>query len=44
MTQWVYFPYEGDAQGAYESIAPYVEQCGAGDSVRKVKPADIPAT
>lgn len=24
MTQWVYFPYEGDAQGAYGAISPYV--------------------
>lgn len=43
MTQWVYFPFEGDAQEAYRSISPYVEQCGAGDSVQKVKPVDIPA-
>lgn len=43
MTQWVYFPYEGDAQGAYESIFPYVAQCGAGDSVRQAKAAFVPA-
>lgn len=42
MTQWVYLPYEGDAQEAYQAISPYVEQCGAGDSIRQVEPAYAP--
>lgn len=40
LSQWLYFPYEGDAQAAYAHIAPYVEQVGAQDSVRQVIPAD----
>lgn len=38
VSQWLYFPTQAaDAQAAYQEIAPYVEACGAGESVQNVK-------
>lgn len=45
LTQWLCFPFEGNAEEAYQSILPYVEECGAGESVRRVKPVEcLPKT
>ena len=45
LTQWLYLPFEGNAEEAYRSILPYIEECGAGESVRRVKPVEcLPET
>lgn len=38
LTQWLYIPFEGTGEEAYQSILPYIEECGAGESVKQVKP------
>ena len=38
LTQWLYLPFEGTGEEAYETIQPYIEACGAEESVRQVKP------
>lgn len=38
LTQWLYIPFEGTGEEAYRSILPYIEECGAGESVKQVKP------
>lgn len=38
LSQWLYFPSQAaDEEAAYQEIAPYVEACGAGESVRTVE-------
>lgn len=39
LSQWTYF-YSGEADPdkAYEALRPYIEQCGAGESLRSVEP------
>ena len=38
LSQWFYIPFEGSAEEAYEAIRPWVEECGAAESVKRVKP------
>ncbi len=38
LTQWLYIPFEGTGEEAYRSILPSIEECGAGESVKRVKP------
>ena len=39
LSQWVYLPSEaGSAEKAYEEILPYIEACGAGESLQKLEP------
>lgn len=38
LTQWLYFPVEGETE-PYEVIRPWVEECGAGESVQRVERA-----
>lgn len=40
LTQWLYLTFEGNAEEAYRSILPYIEECGAEESVRRVKPVE----
>ena len=38
LSQWTYFYYdETDPEKAYEELQPYVEQCGAEESLQSVK-------
>ena len=41
MSQWLYFYSNKDStEEAYQAILPYIQQCGAEDSVRKVVPVE----
>ena len=40
LSQWLYIPFEGTAEEAYEAIRPYIEECGAEESVKRVKPVN----
>lgn len=44
LSQWFYLPFEGTPEEAYESIRPWVEDCGAGESVQRVELAYEPQT